>query len=92
MKTIKLNYSGSCDIAYAARLITLTEQDFIAHPNAKNLNWLESGMEEDEDECKNKVPQEGIVIRVGKKAYKLKTIAHLLWKQEWSGLKKVKLI
>ena len=43
----------------------------------------ELGMEEDEDECKNKVPQEGIVIRVGKKAYKLKTTAHLLWKQEW---------
>jgi hypothetical protein len=41
------------------------------------------GMEEDADECKNKVPQEGIVIRVGKKAYKLKTTAHLLWKQKW---------
>lgn len=41
------------------------------------------GMEEDEDECRNKVPQEGIVIRVGNKAYKLKTNAHLLWKQEW---------
>ena len=40
-------------------------------------------MEEDESECKNKVPQEGIVIRVGKKAYKLKTEAHLLWKQKW---------
>ena len=37
MKTIKLCYSGSCDIAYAARLITLTEQDFIAHPNAEKL-------------------------------------------------------
>ena len=42
------------------------------------------GMEESESECKNKdVPQEGIVIRVGKKAYKLKTEAHLLWKQKW---------
>jgi hypothetical protein len=42
------------------------------------------GMEEPESECKNKeVPQEGIVIRVGKKAYKLKTEAHLLWKQKW---------
>ena len=42
------------------------------------------GMEEHESECKNQdVPQEGIVIRVGKKAYKLKTTAHLLWKQKW---------
>ena len=41
-------------------------------------------MEEPEEDFKNKdVPQEGIVIRVGKKAYKLKTAAHLLWKQMW---------
>ena len=40
---------------------------------------------EPESECKNKdVPQEGIVIRVERKAYKLKkTEAHLLWKQKW---------
>lgn len=43
----------------------------------------ELGMERLESECKNQVPQEGIVIRVGEKAYKLKTEAHLLWKQEW---------
>ena len=41
------------------------------------------GMETYDTECKNKVPQEGIVIRVGEKAYKVKTNLHLLRKQEW---------
>lgn len=43
-------------------------------------------METYDTECKNPVPQEGIVIRVGEKAYKVKTNLHLLRKQEWEEI------
>ena len=44
------------------------------------------GMETYDTECKNPVPQEGIVVRVGEKAYKVKTNLHLLRKQEWEEI------
>lgn len=44
------------------------------------------GMECHESECTNQdVPQEGIIIRVGEKAYKLKTEAHYAWKALWEN-------
>lgn len=41
------------------------------------------GMEELDPECKNEVPVEGIVIRVGNQAYKVKTEKHLIRRQQW---------
>ena len=37
MKQIKLCYSKNSDINYVARLVTITDSDFMPHPNASKL-------------------------------------------------------
>jgi hypothetical protein len=80
LESVKILYEGLAEDLYPDLSPT---QHFSENFVERLAGDHKLGMEEDEDECKNKVPQEGIVIRVGEKAYKLKTEAHLLWKQKW---------
>ena len=81
LESVKILYEGFAKDLYP-------ELDPKCHWSENFIDKLEKdserlGMETYDTECKNPVPQEGIVIRVGEKAYKLKTNLHLLRKQEW---------
>jgi len=81
LESVKILYSG-----YAKDLYS--EIDLRNHWHENFLDALRNdrsrlGMEELDPECRNEVPVEGIVIRVGNQAYKVKTERHLIRKQQW---------
>ena len=81
LESVRLLYSGYAKDLYSDLDINIdnwSEYFLERLKNDKNL-----GMETLDSECKNEVPQEGIIIRVDERAYKVKTILHLKHKEKW---------